>query len=68
MKTRRVRRQSAKGLGTLTASQPHIIMIGNPVDGFNFIGPFENATAAAEHGNTDGDIDAEWWIAPLEQP
>jgi hypothetical protein len=46
----------------------HIIVIGNPVDGFNFIGPFTTAQDAVRHANEDGNIDAEWWIAPLEGP
>lgn len=47
---------------------PHIIVTGNPIDGFSFIGPFPHVQAAAEHGNSDGDLDAEWWVAPLEAP
>jgi hypothetical protein len=46
----------------------HIIIIGNPVDGFQYIGPFLSAVDACQHGNTDGNIDAEWWVAPLEAP
>lgn len=45
---------------------PHIIVMGNPVDGFEFIGPFPNAATAAEYGNTDPYTDeGDWWIAPL---
>lgn len=46
---------------------PHIIITGNPVEGFTYIGPFESAVDAAEHGNTDPELE-EWWIAPLEKP
>lgn len=44
----------------------HIIVIGNPVDGLEFIGPFANETDATNHANTDGNMPDEWWIAPLE--
>jgi hypothetical protein len=47
---------------------PHIIVMGNPVDGLQFIGPFLSAAAAAEHGNTDPHIEADWWVAPVEAP
>lgn len=44
----------------------HIIIIGNPVDGLEFIGPFKTADDATRHASTDGNIDnCEWWIAPL---
>ena len=47
---------------------PHIIVFGNPVDGFGFIGPFTGAIAAARHGNTNAHIDHDWWIAVLDAP
>lgn len=43
-----------------------IIIHGNPVDGFNHIGPFNNRHGAIEHGNTDAHIDGDWWVAELE--
>lgn len=52
----------------MTEETPHIIVCGNPVDGFSFIGPFESNTEAAEHGNNDPHLEGEWWIAPLEKP
>lgn len=44
----------------------HIIIIGNPVDGFNYIGPFKTAADAAAWAGQDANIDADWWLAPLE--
>lgn len=44
----------------------HIVMVGNPVDGFRFFGPFktwEHANDFAAQG-----IDSEWWIVKLEAP
>jgi hypothetical protein len=49
-------------------SLPHLIIRGNPVDGFEYSGPFENAAAAALYGNTDPHNDGDWWIAPLHAP
>lgn len=46
----------------------YIIVHGSPIEGLEFIGPFESEAAAAAHGNTDGDIDGPWWIAALEAP
>jgi hypothetical protein len=44
----------------------HIIIIGNPVDGFEYIGPFKTGEDAVAWANQDANIDGEWWIAPLE--
>jgi hypothetical protein len=46
----------------------HIVVRGNPVDGFEYSGPFKNAAAAAAYGNTDPHNEADWWIAPLYAP
>ncbi len=50
----------------------HIIITGNPVDGFEFIGPFKTADDAVAYANGDQlnqfaapRIEGEWWIAPL---
>ena len=43
----------------------HIVVTGNPVDGFAFYGPFKTA----EHANEEADEafrHEEWWIAPLQ--
>jgi hypothetical protein len=43
-----------------------IIVAGNPVDGFEFYGPFESeedAAAWAEHGQP-----GDWWIARVHTP
>lgn len=42
----------------------HIVVIGNPISGFSFTGPFNNAPEAIEAAerlfpNED------WWVAPL---
>lgn len=46
---------------------PHIIVTGNPVEGFEFIGPFDSDVDAARYGNEDPDME-EWWISPLDRP
>ncbi len=43
----------------------YIIILGNPVDGFTYIGPFEDMEALNEHADT---IMGEWWAAGLEAP
>jgi hypothetical protein len=42
----------------------HVIITGNPVDGFEIYGPFATADEAAEF-TMKNPIDADWWIAPL---
>lgn len=44
----------------------YLIMTGNPVDGFLFVGPYDDeeyATSEAEHRT-----DQEWWVVPLTEP
>jgi hypothetical protein len=45
-----------------------IVIYGNPVEGFNYFGPFhlrEDALAWAEHSVPDMD---DWWITNLQSP
>lgn len=44
---------------------PHIIITGNPVDGFEDDGPFADVGAAIGFANTDAHMDGQWWTAPL---
>ena len=49
--------------------QMAIIVIGNPIDGLSFVGPFPSTMEAIEFANTDPHMhDHEWWVAPLEGP
>jgi hypothetical protein len=44
----------------------YIVIIGNPVTGFTFQGPFDNEDEASDYaGNVE---DNEAWYAPLELP
>ena len=43
-------------------TEQYVLVIGNPIGGFNFIGPFPSIAAAEEHGEP---INEEWWVAPL---
>jgi hypothetical protein len=45
-------------------TNPFLIVAGNPVDGFSFIGPFEGRLAAIDYGEQFADGD--WWIAPID--
>lgn len=44
-----------------------IVVLGNPLDGFGFIGPFPSRQSAETWMEMhDNDYpDAEWWVAPL---
>ena len=45
---------------------PHIVITGNPVDGFIFYGPFKSSEDAIDYG--ENDVFGEWWIAEIEEP
>lgn len=44
----------------------HVVMFGNPVDGFKIFGPFKTGDDAARWASEE--VDDTWWIAPLEHP
>ena len=44
-----------------------ILIIGNPVDGLHFVGPFDTADEANEYAEVVYD-DEEWWSVALESP
>jgi hypothetical protein len=44
----------------------HVIIHGNPLDGFQITGPFADGTEAAEHG--DAAQLGDWWTAVLYRP
>jgi hypothetical protein len=43
-----------------------MLVTGNPVDGFVFTGPYETHEDVISAG--DRVQDADWWIAPLQEP
>lgn len=47
--------------------KPHIVITGNPVQGFFFYGPFQSETEAVDWAERE-QSDFEWWIAPLQEP
>lgn len=51
----------------LDPTAPHIVIIGDPVDGFRYYGPFPNWDEASDWTETDC-RDCDWWIAPLIAP
>lgn len=44
----------------------HAIMLGNPVDGYRFVGPFKLPSEAI--GWAMGNVQADWWPIALESP
>ena len=44
----------------------YIVIYGDPVDGFNFVGPFADRDEAVRYAEFDAGTD--WWIAELVQP
>ena len=44
-----------------------VLVIGTPLTGFEFIGPFPNEDAAVEYGERhSGDV--EWWVITVQAP
>lgn len=43
---------------------PHVVISGNPVDGFAYYGPFEDSQTAIASAETI--TEADWWIAELK--
>ena len=41
----------------------HILITGDPVDGFEYFGPFKTGEEAIAAG--EDHLDGDWWIAPL---
>lgn len=45
---------------------PYLVVIGDPVDGFTFSGPFPTEAAASAWANEDAHLAGyNWWTAPL---
>lgn len=44
----------------------YVLIYGNPVDGLEFIGPFNSHETAIQHAETY--ILSDWWIAEMEAP
>lgn len=45
-----------------------ILVTGNPVDGFQFVGPFEDSDDAVRYAEDEEHRDTEWWLGDLESP
>lgn len=46
----------------------YIIIIGNPVEGFEYLGPFKTRGDAIEFGEGLSNIGGDYWIASLQSP
>lgn len=49
-------------------ADPHVVILGNPLAGFRFIGPFPTRVEAEEWAAVYADDDAWNWVAPLADP
>lgn len=43
----------------------YVLVEGNPVDGFTFVGPFDDVDEAVEYGEWGG---GEFWVASMRLP
>ena len=46
-------------------NEQHIVITGNPVDGYRYYGPYESHDAAVQAANGSLRLDIDWWIASL---
>jgi hypothetical protein len=47
----------------------YIIVIGNPVDGFNYVGPFLDRDEAVHYAEEENQcVGVDWWIAEMYYP
>lgn len=46
-------------------SEQFLVVVGNPVDGVSFFGPFASADEASTWCECGGVRDSEWWVAPI---
>lgn len=46
----------------------HIIVVGNPVEGYEFYGPFESPEDAIRYADNNLDYGDHWEIAKLKAP
>lgn len=55
--------------GGLYTPGMHLLMAGNPVEGFSFYGPFESEEQADEWVESHDEIDAtDYWIIEVQPP
>lgn len=45
-----------------------IVIYGNPQNGFDYTGPFENPAEANDWADEHVAREYDWWVAPLQEP
>lgn len=45
-----------------------IVMFGNPMDGFNCVGPFETREQALDWADDNVAREYDWWLVPIADP
>lgn len=46
----------------------YMLVVGNPLQGLQFVGPFDSADDAAEHMFRSGMEPLDWWVGTLVSP
>ena len=46
----------------------HILVLGDPITGFKYRGPFSSDEAALKYAEYDRGLDIDFWIAPIYEP
>ena len=52
-------------LRVIDAPKRFILIVGDPMQGFNFWGPFDTKHEAYDYG---GHFECDWWVAELNYP
>ena len=50
------------------SKEQYLVVVGNPVDGLTFFGPFEDRDDAIDWAEQRDELTGSgWWIAPLQE-
>ncbi len=50
----------------MSQHEQFILIYGNPIDGFSYVGPFDSRDDASQYA--EDDAPADWWIVTLDAP
>jgi len=56
-----------KKINETVTEPPHVVMVGNPIDGIELFGPFGTGAEATEYAEQQR-FQSDWWVAPITRP
>lgn len=57
-------------IGWVSMKEKYILTLGNPLHGFEFVGPFDSAYKARDYAINDRNLSqcGDWWVMLLQAP